>query len=674
MKQVKSLNKWNVITAGLFAISFIGCGVSAHEANFSQYPVLDLPDIPETSTINFEIYDAHITWYRSSSYDSSSDYQSGGHGFIEEGPEHPVSAVMDLRPKSSGHDWFRDNPFARHGKATGEVLYYQALIKVLERAKLETDEEISELNKKTYTTYIIPDQSSTYSPLYNDKIFDKYLDSIVSDAQKAGETGVKSLIPTPEGEFLDTITEGAYGSVSQINTIAQMGYYIQNISKTSAKMLEETRKTPDEIGKTSKATPTTRKVSKTNPQIEHKIKTLKSLSSSLERKMNDTTLDYNTYCLINEGHYPNVTSIEVANSFDEKINDLRFVSQSDKAIIILLATNEKNPFTEKDHFYKIKDMYGTRDNSKGIEEAILDFYLNKYGYSLPSGFDFVEIPVTEEKKQNIIKIKEIAKNNMETESSLPDNKYRAKLEKVNYWYGQVSSKENIIVVPSELSRNVKLLTSDEFKDYTDYLEDSSIISGKADNLNKTIDENYGVLTGLVFKGDYEKQRAELDKVEKTLDNFEPGEANEIIASVENDLGDVKENSDYKVLRFIELTPNHIDNIRHTLFPTQEDKMKKLKERYGEDIEISGIYNGVEEKSKGKRCIGVGGFTITAYQNFYGKEFYLDDGVAERIVVHGENGTIYCDRNDVVIEGYNWGDLPNGDDVEIPKIESKIIRI
>ena len=191
-------------------------------------------------------------------------------------------------------------------------------------------------------------------------------------------------------------------------------------------------------------------------------------------------------------------------------------------------------------------------------------------------------------------------------------------------------------------------------------------------MKEAMDENYGVLTGLVFKGDYEKQRAKLDKVEKTLDNFELEGANEIIVSVENDLRDVKENSGYKVLRFIELTPNHIDNIRHTLFPTEEDKMKKLKERYGEDIEIRGIYNGVEEKSKGKRCIGIGAFNGTAYQNFYGKEFHLDDGVAERIVVYGENGTIYCDRNDVVTEGYNWGDSPEGD-VKIPKIESKIIR-
>ncbi|MCK4429086.1 MAG: hypothetical protein KAU95_01825, partial [Candidatus Aenigmarchaeota archaeon] len=72
--------------------------------------------------------------------------------------------------------------------------------------------------------------NSQYSPIYNDEQFDKYLDSIVSDAQKAGETGVKSLIPTPEGEFLDIITEGAYGKASDINTIAQMGWYLQNIS------------------------------------------------------------------------------------------------------------------------------------------------------------------------------------------------------------------------------------------------------------------------------------------------------------------------------------------------------------------------------------------------------------------------------------------------------------
>ena len=58
--------------------------------------------------------------------------------------------------------------------------------------------------------------SSSYSIIYNNNAFDKYLDSILKDAQKAGETGVKSLIPSPEGKVLDTITKGAYGEISQI--------------------------------------------------------------------------------------------------------------------------------------------------------------------------------------------------------------------------------------------------------------------------------------------------------------------------------------------------------------------------------------------------------------------------------------------------------------------------
>ena len=649
------------IAMPLAAISAVNV-VSAQEDNSIQYPFIYLPDIPGADTISFRICDAHRT---------STSRRLSGTKRSEEGPEHPVSILENTRKnigKYYGDDYFPDHPRC-YPKATGKVSFYETLIKVLEKSKLETDNEIEKLSKKVYTISEIPDQSSTYSPIYNDKLFDKYLDSIVSDAQKAGEAGVESLIPSPEGEFLDIITEGAYGQASQINTIAQMGYYLQNISRNSAEMLKETRNNPIEISKTSKPTPTTRKVSKTDPQIEHKIRTLKSLSSSLERKINDVTLDYNAYCSINEGHYPSATPSEIENLFDEKINKLA-LRQNNKAVIITLEPYEDNPYHVD---LEIENQFAIRDNSEGIEEAILDFYLDKWGYSLPSGYDFIEIPVTKEEKQNIMKIKEIAKNNKGTECSLPDNKYRAKLEKVNYWYGQIGSKENIIVVPSKLGKDVKLFTSGDFKGYLNCLEEGSIVLDKADNLNKTIDENYGVLTGRIFKGDYKRQKRKLNNVKDALDNFEPDYGNRIIVRVENDLGAVKENQGYKVLRFIELTPDHISNIRHTLFPTEEDKLGRLKEKYGEDIEIGVIYNGVEEKYKGKRCIDIGGFNGTAYQNFYGKEFYLDDGVAERIVVYGENGTIYCDRNDVVTEGYNWGGNSPEGDVKIPKIESKIIR-
>ena len=595
--------------AGIGAVNI----ASAQEDNLGQYPVIDLPAVSKNVEDTYPLR-AYLQFriFNKDEYDRQK-WQD----------------ILERKERWKKYDWLRkENVDISMVKiAENDISYYSTLAKILQKSSEEVN------NPK-----------SSYSPLYSNKRFNKYLDSIVSDAQRAGEAGVESLIPSPDGQVLDIISHGAYGQVSQINTIAQMSWYTQNISKTAIKMLEETRKSPEESTKVSE-----------------------SMRYGFDKRIDEVMSDFQAYYLINQGFEPIDTPVGLVKSFDEDVLEVQNSMKGYSSIWL------RGPWGLYYGFSALGQKEITLWKS-GVKNWVLDTYLDKYDYSLPEELDFVRVPITPEEKQDIIEIREIVDANKELVKTLPENKYSEELgetlEKANYWYNNIAFKPNTVIVSSTMGRKIKEYKPEEFKAYVDYFKEGAVdypeILGKANNMKEAMDEDYGVLTKLVFKGDYERQKAELDKVKKTLDNFEPEEAKEIIVSVENDLGDVKENSGYKVLRFIELTPDHISNIRHTLFPTEEDKLERLKEKYGDDIDIGG-------KWKEKYYVQLGNYPENKiYQDFYGKEFHFDDSLPEHITIYGENGTIYCDKNDEINDCLIRRD-PDIEGTEIPKIENEIIR-
>ena len=613
-----------VFACGLIiAMPLAGIGgvnvASAQEDNSIQYPAIDLPDILKNVEDTYslkayvEIKDVRIP----------SSYSRENEG------ERRWQDLLDGKEEWERYDWVlnRNVDISMVKVAENDISYYKTIAKLLQKQK----EERCDLN-------------SPSCPLHNSETFDRYLNSIQRDAKRAAKTGAESLIPSPEGMTLDKLTEGIYGKASEINTIAEMGWYLQNISQNSARMLEEVRKNPEKASKVSK-----------------------NLGYNFDRRIDEVMFDFQAYYLINQGFEPIDTPVGLVKSFDEDVLEVQNSMKGYSSIWL------RGPWG----LYYGFSALGQKEIrlwKSGVKNWVLDTYLDKYGYSLPEELDFVRVPITPEEKQDIIEIREIVDANKELVKTLPENKYSKELgktlKKADHWYNYIAFKPNTVIVSSVMGRKIKEYKPEEFKAYVDYFKEGAVdypeILDKANNMKEAMDENYGVLTGLVFKGDYEKQRAKLDKVEKTLDTFELEGANEIIVSVENDLVDVKENQGYKVLRFIELTPDHIDNIKHTLFPTEEDKLGRLKEKYGDDIDIGG-------KWKGRYYIQLGNYPENKiYQDFYGKEFYFDDSLPEHITIYGENGTIYCDKNDEINDCLIRRD-PDIEGTEIPKIENEILR-
>lgn len=356
-----------------------------------------------------------------------------------------------------------------------EMSYYKTLAKLLQKS----NEEIS-------------NPSSSYSPVYNEDMFNKYLDSIVSDAQRAGETGVESLIPSPEGQVLDTISHGTYGQVSQINTIAQMGWYMQNMSKNAGKMLEETRKSPERTAEFSK-----------------------SIDYSFDRKIDDVMSNFRSYYLINYGFEPTDSAVGLVKSFDDDIKEIwkthpRYVHEYCNPLFGYSAFGiNKIPQYDVDNF-------------------LLNTYADLYGYSLPPSLDFVEIPITEEEKQDILEIRKIIEKNKEIEKNLPENRYSKELgetlDRADYWYNHIAFKPNTLIVSSVMGRKIKGYTPKEFQDYINYLKEWSIEKPKEDrikikNLKTDIDKNYGFLTRK-FSDNYKESSEILDNIKNFLESNE----------------------------------------------------------------------------------------------------------------------------------------------------------
>ena len=276
--------------------------------------------------------------------------------------------------------------------------------------------------------------NSQYSPIYNDEQFDKYLDSIVSDAQKAAETGVKSLIPTPEGEFLDTITKGAYGSVSQINTFAQMSYYVGRISRTSVDMLEETRKSPERSSKVSE-----------------------TMNSAINAKLDRVVHSYNRYVDTFYGYDKHFSADALVYFFDNA--DVRELEKRNKSLIL-------------------------RD------------YVDMYGYSLPPGVEFVTIPATKENLK-IREIAESLQQKYWGSHNTPqviggEKDEYIYLGNLGYWFsiGQSSVVEGkkIWIPPKMKSKWEKFDSSSDFEDYIKYWENKAL-EDRNKSINK-LNEDY----------------------------------------------------------------------------------------------------------------------------------------------------------------------------------------
>jgi len=296
--------------------------------------------------------------------------------------------------------------------------------------------------------------NSVCSPLYNEEQFDKYLNSILKDAQKAGETGVKSLIPTPEGEFLDTITHGAYGKVSQINTIAQMGWYLQNISKTSTKMLEEMRKVP-----------------------EKNNKVFESAKSAYNAELNKIVFDYNLYSTCMNTDKTNSTKL---------INN--FLGDVEAFYTAMLEENDW-----KDIKWIVKEECGgdyDKFKNEYLKNYILQKYIDEYGYELPPGEGFTTIAATPEN----LKIMEIAKSIKQKywgygytpplpiiDEERDDYIY---LGNLGYWYSCGVVEDDKIFIPLKMKSNWKKINSAaEFEDYTKYWE-NKILEDRAKSIEK----------------------------------------------------------------------------------------------------------------------------------------------------------------------------------------------
>ncbi|NQE46584.1 hypothetical protein C5S31_11240 [ANME-1 cluster archaeon GoMg2] len=243
--------------------------------------------------------------------------------------------------------------------------------------------------------------SSRYSIVYNNNAFDKYLDSIVSDAQRAGETGVKSFIPTPEGTVLDTITKGAYGEISQINTIAQMGWYMQNISKTSAKMLEETRKGVPQKTIVKEEEPKIFK--ETREAFDYKLaKTCEDAIDILkiagvEEYKKEYKIEFftrlKTYA---ETHGQGIDPLSGEHFYEL---DYPLIGITERTV----GGGFGNPNPKRSYNVYVSSSYGFGVTVKDVQEQF-----RRFGYEIPIHHEIVRIPLTEKEKENMLEIKKIA--------------------------------------------------------------------------------------------------------------------------------------------------------------------------------------------------------------------------------------------------------------------------
>jgi PGF-CTERM protein len=374
----------------------IGVNVaSAQEHNSSQYPVVDLPLIEQQDT-EFTV--------------SCHEYKVYPYG--------RQSRIVDIDP------YYYKEECIRQG-------YYSTLLAILMEAEQGKNSEHS---------------------IYNEEFLNKYFDSLRTDAKRAGKIAVKSIIPTPEGQILNEISKGVYGDISDINTAAQLGVILNNMTKTSAKMLEETRKT-DSTVKSYEYDPY-------NWKIDGVRRDAVTYYTLREERIKD---NYHVF----KGYDRPVRNKELKNAY----NSLHLV-----------------PVVGRGNWH-LKDSKGD-----AIDFISVEHYPKSYGLSLPEALDFIDVPITPREQEELAKIKGIARGTyiktisgelvglpptyQAGEISADPSPYKylgstglfvTQLRKVSFDYQQFTLNANYIRVPAPMVPHIKSYTSEEFRNYLDDL-------------------------------------------------------------------------------------------------------------------------------------------------------------------------------------------------------------
>lgn len=467
-----------------------------------------------------------------------------------------------------------------------------------------------------YSVYIkaleLAEESRSGYSVYNDEgLFKNYLDSIQSDAERGLKIGVKSLIPSPEGMVLDELTKGAYGKIFNINTIAQLGTIVQNMSETSAKMLEETRK---------------------NPGVR------KSISNDLNRRQREALDDAIIF-------YTIAGEDETVEKYKEKYKEMG------KRKSILDVGIKFNPevksyvsrygltLPEKRDYVKVAITPQEKSELKEIKKKATDTWERSYNrYYINPGFNFVKGGEDQEALPRTLIFRtssgpyfQYGKNRKAPHSTfitreddifLRDASYD--LIQTSYWYHQFMIEDDHIFVPVPMVDKIKLFTAEGFKSYIDNMENNtedkikSHFSTTIGEIDKTIEEKNGPAVRRLAGKYYNQEKEDLEKMKKDL----------IALSYKEMAGDA-----YK--------------IDHTIKEAENNNLYKI----GNFIDNSLLGRGKGDKTELQpEEISVGRLG----EDFKNKIFYFDNGIKEQINIAGYNGIFYCDEKDVVRDrGSAW---------------------
>lgn len=550
-----------VAACGLIvAMPLAGIGInvaSDQEDDSSQYPVVDSIasaqgnnlDLPELPCIDHYSYPYYVFPYHTVEYNEH----------IKEVYNTPTSTYF---------------VFAESSNVLKERDVYSVYIKALELAE---------------------ESRSGYS-VYNDEgLFKNYLDSIQSDAERGLKIGVKSLIPSPEGMVLDELTKGAYGKIFNINTIAQLGTIVQNMSETSAKMFEEMRK---------------------NPGVR------KSISNDLNRRQREALDDAIIF-------YTIAGEDETVEKYKEKYKEMgKRKSILDVGKSILDVGIKFNP--------EVKS------------------YVSRYGLTLPEKLDYVKVAITPQEKSELKEIKKKATDTWERsynryyinpgfnfvkggdDRKAPHSTFITReddiflrdasydLIQTSYWYHQFMIEDDHIFVPVPMVDKIKLFTAEGFKSYIDNMENNtedkikSHFSTTIGEIDKTIEEKNGPAVRRLAGKYYNQEKEYLEKMKKDLIALSYKEMAGDAYKIDHIIKEAENNNLYKI-------GNFIDN-------------SLLGRGKGDKTELQ-----PEEISVGR--LG---------EDFKNKIFYFDNGIKEQINIAGYNGIFYCDEKDVVRDrGSAW---------------------
>lgn len=385
--------------------------VSAQEDNPSQYQAIDLPLIEQQEPDFVSIFS------------ESKVHKVGDELYYFKGYGIPLKKIG---PYGNRFFYYDTAPLI-YGEDYCTQQYYSTLLAILMEAELDTN--------------------SKYS-IHNEDFLNKYCDSLLSDAKRGLKVAGESMMPTPEGLILNKISKGVYGDISDINTATQIGVILNNMTETSVKMLEETRKTSS-----------TAKPYEYNPY---------------NWKIDGVKRDAVTYYTLKGERIKRRAEAERNEEIKNAYKSLHLVPTSNRLI------------------WYLKDSGGNQLDF--ITNTGMDKYLNDYGLSLPEALDFIDMHITPEEKRNLAKIKEIARDTYFKTTSgelvaLPPT-YKAEeisndpspykylgssgpfvtqLRKVSFNYQQFVLEDTYVRVPAPMVPYITYYTPEEFQNYLDDL-------------------------------------------------------------------------------------------------------------------------------------------------------------------------------------------------------------